>query len=219
MHVADEAPSSLGDAPVGPGDAPGGLDDAPGGLGDAPWMVAMDRVLAALAFAAERHRGQLRKGVTHEPYINHPIGVVTLLWEIGGVRDVTTLVAALLHDVVEDTATTPEEVARRFGVEVAGIVAELTDDKSLPKATRKRLQIEHAPNASPPAKLVKLSDKIHNVKEIGSAPPAGWSLDRRQAYLDWARAVVAGLRGINPALEAAFDEALAAAQAAITVRT
>ncbi len=185
------------------------------GAVDVPWAEAVDRVLTALAFAAERHRGQRRKGLTHEPYINHPIRVVTLLWEVGGVREVTTLVAALLHDVVEDTATTLDEVAARFGAEVAGIVAEVTDDKSLPKATRKRLQIEHAPNASPAAKLVKLADKIHNVKEIGSAPPAGWSRARREAYLDWAEAVVTALRGINPALESAFDEALVAARAAI----
>jgi GTP diphosphokinase / guanosine-3',5'-bis(diphosphate) 3'-diphosphatase len=182
---------------------------------DILWITFVDGLLTALAFAAERHSGQLRKGATHGPYINHPIRVLMLLWDVGGVRDLTTLVAALLHDLVEDTGTPLGEIEARFGEAVADIVRQVTDDKSLPKATRKRLQIEHAPMATTPAKLVKLADKIHNVMEIGGDPPAGWSTARRAAYLDWAEAVVAGLRGVSPALEAVFDAAVTEARAAL----
>ncbi len=117
-------------------------------------------LIAAVAFAAERHRDQRRKGEDHRPYVNHVIGVMQLLWDVGGVRDTATLVAALLHDTVEDTGTAPEEIEARFGPEVASIVREVTDDKSLPKDVRKQLQIVHAADASRAAKLVKLADKI-----------------------------------------------------------
>jgi (p)ppGpp synthase/HD superfamily hydrolase len=173
----------------------------------------MGACLAALAFAADRHRDQRRKGRTREPYINHPIRVTQLLWEVGGVRDTVTLVAALLHDVLEDTATTPEEVEARFGREARALVQEVTDDKSLPKADRKRLQIEHAPHLSPRAKVIKLADKLHNVQDLGLDPPASWSPKRLRTYIDWADKVVAGLRSVNPALEEAYDEVAGQARA------
>lgn len=169
-------------------------------------------VVSALAFAARKHQDQQRKGRSHRPYINHPIALLQILWDVGNVRDRTTLVAALLHDTVEDTDTTLEEVRRAFGDAVADVVREVTDDKVLPKARRKQLQVEHAASASAAAKLIKLADKIHNVAEIGLDPPEGWSPSRREAYLDWAAAVVAGLRGVSPALERAFDEALLVAR-------
>lgn len=173
----------------------------------------MGACIAALAFAADRHRDQRRKGRTREPYINHPIRVAQLLWEVGGVRDTVTLIAALLHDVLEDTATTPEEVEVRFGREVLVLVQEVTDDKSLPKADRKRLQIEHAPHLSPRAKVIKLADKIHNVQDLSLNPPASWSPKRLSNYIDWADQVVAGLRSVNPALEVAYDEVARQARA------
>jgi guanosine-3',5'-bis(diphosphate) 3'-pyrophosphohydrolase len=117
---------------------------------------------------------------------------------------VPTLVAGILHDTVEDTDTTPEELRSLFGEDVAAIVLEVTDDKALPKAERKRLQVEHAPRRSVPAKCVKLADKICNIRDVTHDPPPGWSLERRREYLDWAERVVAGLRGTNPPLEELF---------------
>lgn len=163
-------------------------------------------LLAALSFAAVKHQAQRRKGRTHTPYINHPIQVLSYLWKIGGVRDMTVLVAALLHDTLEDTETTPEEIAAQFGPEVLALVEEVTDDKSLPKAVRKRLQVEHASDHGPGAKMIKLADKMHNVYELTREPPVSWSLARLRAYVDWADQVVAGLRGVNVNLEVAYDE-------------
>ena len=162
-------------------------------------------VLHALVFAARRHRNQRRKDVEKSPYINHPLDVVEMLWRIGGVRDCVTLVAAALHDTVEDTGTLPEEIEAEFGPEVRAVVMEVTDDKSLPKEVRKQLQIEHAAHKSLRAKHVKLGDKITNVRDVIVSPPLDWPETRRTEYVLWAQAVVAGLRGANPALEAEFD--------------
>ncbi len=161
----------------------------------------------ALAFAAHKHRDQRRKDAEASPYINHPIALAEVLAGEGGVAEVEVLAAALLHDTIEDTATTPEELREQFGERIAAIVAEVTDDKRLPKAERKRLQVEHAAAISPGAKLVKLADKICNLRDVAERPPAGWDLERRREYFDWAKRVIDGLRGIHPALEAAFDGA------------
>ena len=166
-------------------------------------------LLKALAFAAHKHRDQRRKDADASPYINHPIALADVLVNEGGVSDVEVVCAALLHDTVEDTATTPQELADAFGPRIARIVAEVTDDKRLPKAERKRLQIEHAPHISREAKLVKLADKLCNLRDVADRPPAGWSLERRQEYFDWARQVIDGLRGTHARLEAAFDAACA----------
>ena len=166
-------------------------------------------LLKALAFAAHKHRDQRRKDADASPYINHPIALADVLVNEGGVTDVEVLCAALLHDTVEDTATTPQELVDAFGSRIARIVAEVTDDKRLPKAERKRLQIEHAPHLSREAKLVKLADKLCNLRDVAERPPAEWSLERRQEYFDWARQVIDGLRGAHPRLEAAFDAAYA----------
>lgn len=168
--------------------------------------------LKALRFAAQKHRDQRRKGGDRAPYINHPIDVAEILWRIGGIRDLDTLVAALLHDTVEDTNTTPEEIREQFGDTVRGLVMEITDDKTLPKEERKRLQIVNAPHKSPRAKQIKLADKISNVYEIAHDPPKDWSLTRRKEYLDWTEKVIHGLRGDNPGLEARYDDVLAEAR-------
>lgn len=167
-------------------------------------------LLLAIAFAAHKHRDQRRKDAAASPYINHPIALADVLANEGGVDDERVLVAAILHDTIEDTETTEQELIREFGQEVAGIVLEVTDDKSLPKAERKRLQIVHATSISRGAKLVKLADKICNLRDVAQSPPADWSLKRRQEYFDWARAVVDQVRGVHPALEAVFDQAYAA---------
>jgi len=166
------------------------------------------QLLEALRFSAEKHRNQRRKDNEKSPYINHPIEVTQLLWEVGGVRDVDVLLAAILHDTVEDTETRPEEISGRFGENVLSLVMEVTDDKSLPKQERKRLQIEHALHKSDGAKLIKLADKSCNVRNLVTMPPADWSLERRQEYLLWSEKVVAGLRGTNAALEEYYDHEL-----------
>jgi guanosine-3',5'-bis(diphosphate) 3'-pyrophosphohydrolase len=167
------------------------------------------KVFQALAFAAHKHRDQRRKDADASPYINHPIALADILVNEGGITDPVVLCAAILHDTIEDTETTHAELLRAFGREIADVVAEVTDDKTLAKAVRKQLQIEHAPHASPRAKLVKLADKVCNLRDLAATPPADWSDERCQAYVDWAKQVVAGLRGSNAALEAAFDRAAA----------
>jgi guanosine-3',5'-bis(diphosphate) 3'-pyrophosphohydrolase len=171
----------------------------------APQNDALKLVLKAAAFAAYKHRDQRRKDDSASPYINHPIALATLLATAGGVEDPDVLAAALLHDTVEDTRTTRRELAREFGARIAGIVDEVTDDKRLPKARRKALQIEHAAELSRPAKLVKLADKISNVADVLDNPPSGWPLERRREYIDWAKRVVDQLRGTHPRLERRFD--------------
>lgn len=169
-------------------------------------------LLQAAAFAADRHTGQHRKDAERSPYINHPLQVAAVLAVEAGIEETSTLVAALLHDTVEDTNTTLAELEAAFGPEVAGIVAEVTDDKSLPQQERKELQVQHAPHISRQAKLVKMADKICNVRDIGGRPPADWLQARRVEYLDWTERVVAGCRGVNQRLERLYDEALEAAR-------
>lgn len=168
-------------------------------------VPATTTLLRALSFAAARHSRQTRKGADPEPYVNHLITTARLIAEQAGITDPEILAAAVLHDVVEDTPTTLDEVRARFGEGVAGYVAEVSDDKSLPKARRKELQVEHAPHISLGAKLIKLADKLTNVEDLVRTPPAGWSLARKLEYVDWAVAVVNGLRPVDGKLEAAFD--------------
>jgi guanosine-3',5'-bis(diphosphate) 3'-pyrophosphohydrolase len=175
-------------------------------------------LLKAMRFSAIKHRDNRRKDILQSPYINHPIQVAETLWEIGGVRDDATLVAAILHDTIEDTQTSPDEIRANFGEEIAALVLEVTDDKNLPKTERKRLQIEHAPHKSVPAKLIKLADKICNLGDILHSPPPDWSLARRQEYLLWTEQVVAGLRGTNPALEKQYDETLEAGKQILRIK-
>lgn len=167
----------------------------------------MNELVAAIAFAADKHRNQRRKDHESSPYINHPIALANVLANEAGVEDERVLMAAVLHDTIEDTETTEQELIRLFGKDVADIVMEVTDDKTLLKAERKRLQVEYAPHISGRAKLVKLADKICNLRDIAKSPPADWSLERKREYFDWAKAVVDGLRGVHSSLEAIFDAA------------
>ena len=169
-------------------------------------------MLKALYFSAQKHRHQRRKDPAASPFINHPIEVAHLLWTVGEVYDAPAITAAILHDTIEDTDTTCEEIRVNFGEEVLGLVLEVSDDKNLPKQERKRKQIVHSPHLSRNAKQIKLADKICNVHDIAFAPPDHWSLQRRNEYLQWAQAVVAGLRGVNENLEKHFDKTLAAAR-------
>ena len=172
-------------------------------------------LLRALSFASVKHRNQRRKDAESSLYINHPIAVASVLSTECGVADEQLLVAAILHDTVEDTETTFDELAAHFGSAVTALVRELTDDKSLPKAERKRLQIEHAHSASPGAKQLKIADKICNIRDILANPPAGWPVQRRREYLDWASQVVDACTGVNTCLERVFDAALTQARQSI----
>lgn len=168
-----------------------------------------DIVLIARAwnFSAERHAKQRRKGESQEPYVNHLAEVAELVATATEGRDANLVAAAVLHDTVEDTATLPDELASIFNADVANLVAEVTDDKQLGKAERKRLQVEHASARSARAKILKLADKTSNLRSLVKSPPADWSRARRNEYLKWAKNVAKGLRGANVWLEARFDEA------------
>ncbi len=171
-------------------------------------------LLRALVFAADKHRNQKRKGAEASPYINQPIEVVAVLAE-AGVVDQTLLVAAVLHDTIEDAKTTYAELKSAFDGPVADLVDEVTDDKSLDKAKRKQLQIETAPTLSAQAKQLKIAEKICNIRDITIYPPLDWPLERRREYLGWAEQVVAGCRGINAKLDRVFDSSVAEARSAI----
>jgi guanosine-3',5'-bis(diphosphate) 3'-pyrophosphohydrolase len=168
---------------------------------------ALSRILQALLFAAHKHRDQRRKDTAASPYINHPIALASVLCHEAQVTDVEVICGALLHDTVEDTDTSPAELEAAFGAAIRVLVLEVTDDKTLPTAQRKQLQIDHAPALSDKAKLVKLADKICNVRDVADHPPASWDLARRREDFDWAKRVVDRLRGVHPRLEAIFDEA------------
>lgn len=169
-------------------------------------MNNLKTLLQAASFAAKKHSTQKRKGAGGEPYINHPLEVANLLANTGNVEDYDVLIAAILHDTVEDTDTTEEELTEIFGEKVSGYVMEVTDDKSLPKQVRKEKQIEHAPHLSDGAKQIKLCDKISNIRDVTDNPPHEWSQQRRLEYVEWGEKVAAGLRGVNADLEKCFDE-------------
>ncbi len=159
----------------------------------------------AISFASEKHKDQRRKDSGASPYINHPLAVAETLWRTGRVRDFVTIISGILHDTIEDTGTTPEELERNFGSEIRSVVEELTDDKNLPKQERKRLQIVNASHKTNRAKLIKLADKICNIQDIIASPPSDWSIDRKRAYIAWSREVVNQVRGTNAELEKYFD--------------
>lgn len=165
------------------------------------------KLLDAIVFAAAKHRNQRRKDAEASPYINHPLQLAHVLATEGDVTDLRTLMAAVLHDTVEDTETSYEELRERFGKTVADAVMEVTDDKTLPKAERKRRQVEHAPHMSQRAALVKLADKTCNLRDVAKSPPSGWPRKRKQEYFDWARQVVDGLPPVNDKLRRAFEAA------------
>ncbi len=153
-------------------------------------MRKVNFILKALNFSAYKHRYQRRKGDEHLPYINHPIRVAYLVSEIGKVEDPVIIASAILHDVVEDTETSFDELKEEFGEKVASIVMEDTDDKRLEKKERKRLQIENAKDLSYGATIVRIADKIANIMDIVNSPPDDWSYERKKDYLQWAKSVV-----------------------------
>ena len=164
------------------------------------------KIVRALDFAAQKHVGQKRKGEAGEPYVNHLAEVALMLAEATDGRDPNLVIAGLLHDTIEDQDVKYEELLAEFGKDVADLVVEGTDDRSLPKEERKRLQVETAPGKSQRAKMLKIADKTANLRSIRSSPPSHWNSERKRQYFDWAARVVAGCRGASKALEAIFDE-------------
>ena len=188
---------------------------------------SLSRLLAALDYAAQHHRDQRRKGADAAPYINHPIALLRILSVEAGIHDPDVLTAALLHDVIEDCSGRQQEfigqrraeIGKAFGKRVLALVEAVTDDKSLPKAQRKLAQVEHGPHLPHRARLVKLADKIANVRDIGRCPPTDWDAARTVAYFDWSAAVVEALRGTDAKLEKLFHAALASARNAHKARS
>jgi guanosine-3',5'-bis(diphosphate) 3'-pyrophosphohydrolase len=183
-------------------------------------------ILKSLEFAALRHKGQLRKGEGGTPYINHPVQVANLLANYAGETDPVLISAAILHDVVEDTVNSPlerdeliDEISEKFGGEILSLTLEVTDDKTLDKLERKRLQIENASHKSDRAKKLKIADKIMNLRDLTDNPPSDWSIERITGYFDWAEKVVLGLRGVNQKLDEMFDEALVIGRTKYEVQT
>jgi (p)ppGpp synthase/HD superfamily hydrolase len=176
-----------------------------------------DLVLVARAadFAARAHVTQRRKGAAQEPYVNHLAEVALLLTQATGGRDAALIAAGWLHDTLEDTATEREELAALFGEDIAVLVAEVSDDKALPRAERKRLQIEQTPRKSPRARHIKMADKTSNLRALAWSPPREWDVERCDEYVSWAEGVVASCRGLNAFLEQEFDAAVVEARAVL----
>lgn len=173
----------------------------------------LDAIFEAIIFAARKHHGQERKDGHVSPYITHPLAVARVIFSIGQVYDQDILNAAILHDTLEDTQTSPNEIRARFGEDVLAIILQVSDDKSLEKNLRKQLQVLHAQELSYPARIIKLADKLCNCRDMLHIPPKNWELKRRQDYIQWAADVIAQVRGTNPNLEAAFDELIIEAEA------
>ena len=165
-------------------------------------------ILKAAHFAAQKHRDQRRKNEDASPYINHPISVAKIISEIGNVEDPEVLAAALLHDTIEDTETTIDELIDNFGERVCSLVQEVTDDKTLPRLQRKQRQIDHAEEISEGAALIKLGDKISNVTDITNTPPTNWDSNRRLEYFDWAEKVINNCPKVNEKLENYFKDSI-----------
>ena len=178
----------------------------------APEKGNLFQVLKAADTAARWHAHQRRKGSAQEPYINHLLEVAMLVADATGGTDTNLVIAALLHDAIEDCKVPKELIAETFGEDVASIVEEVTDDKNLAKEVRKAKQVETASTKSPRAKLLKLADKTSNLRAVATSPPADWSVQRKKDYVAWSGKVAEGLRGANQKLEEQFDQAAAAAQ-------
>jgi GTP diphosphokinase / guanosine-3',5'-bis(diphosphate) 3'-diphosphatase len=168
-------------------------------------MESVQHILDAALFAAQKHANQKRKGASAEPYINHLIEVSQLVSMAVPELDTHLVMAAFLHDTIEDTGATAEELMQHFGQDVTDLVLEMTDDKSLPKAERKRLQIEHAPTRSVRAQVIKIADKISNLRSILTSPPVDWDYERKRQYFEWSKRVVDALSQPNPILKAEFE--------------
>jgi HD domain len=222
--IATTAPDAVTVAPERPGPSPPPATTRPGAPTVAPVgatdpkpamplraepqrpMAPLTRVMRAAQFAADRHRSQRRKGASREPYINHLLEVAALLSEATDGQDMDLVIAGLLHDLVEEHGMGADDIASQFGPGVAALVFEVTEDKSLPPADRRRLQIVHAARRSPRARMLTISDLVSNLRSLRQSPPPDWPIERQRDYLDWAHSIVGESRGVSPPLEAAFDD-------------
>jgi guanosine-3',5'-bis(diphosphate) 3'-pyrophosphohydrolase len=177
----------------------------------------LERIFAALLFAAEKHKTQRRKGRDKSPYINHPIAVAYYLTRYYDTVDVDIVIAAILHDTLEDTDTTPQEIEANFGPEVLLLVQEVTDDKNLPTEVRRNLQVKTIGAISPGAKLIRLADKISNITDLQKTPPADWDEKTSIDYLNWTEQVIGRIKGVNSKLEKLYDERLKSARSKFVV--
>lgn len=161
-------------------------------------------LIRAIDFVARKHSLQRRKGSLREPYVNHVIEVSCLLAEACRGDDLTLIIGGVLHDTVEDTGTSVEELRNLFGDEVAELVEEVTDDRSLSRSTRRELQVRNARRKSERARMIKIADKTSNLRSLLFSPPQGWDRARKTEYAEWARTVVQECRGVSPELEGQF---------------
>jgi guanosine-3',5'-bis(diphosphate) 3'-pyrophosphohydrolase len=166
----------------------------------------IQEICSGIDFAAEKHRFQTRKNKEKTPYISHPIGVAYNLMRVGEVREISIIIGALLHDTIEDTQTTFEEIESKFGKHVAGLVREVTDDKSLATEARKRFQVINASQKSKGAAQIKLADKLFNLNDLYNNPPPDWTQTRIDRYYEWAQSVIDRLPPANDKLHAAVEE-------------
>jgi (p)ppGpp synthase/HD superfamily hydrolase len=178
-------------------------------------LTGLRLVSEAADFAARRHIGQQRKGRGSEPYVNHLAEVANLLSIAADGTDAELVAAGWLHDTIEDTATTREELAQKFGDHVAALVVEVTDDMTLPKQERRQRQIVDASRKSPGAKLIKIADKISNIRARILPQPKQEERDDLIDYVSWAERVVAGCRGVNAVLDRMFDETVTLARSTL----
>jgi (p)ppGpp synthase/HD superfamily hydrolase len=176
-------------------------------------MSGLVLVSRAADFAAGAHVDQRRKGPALEPYLNHLAEVAVMLSVATGGLDPVLVAASWLHDTVEDTAVTTADLEHHFGPEVAGVVAEVTDDKSLSRDERKRRSVLTIASKSRRAQYLKMADQASNIRALVTTPPAGWTMARLVAYVDWGEAIVARVSERNPQLEAYFRSAVADARA------
>lgn len=166
----------------------------------------MQQIFKALQYASIKHKGQIRKGRDRAAYINHPIAVANTIINVGKIEDENTIIAALLHDVIEDTDTTEQDISEAFNSEIAQIVLEVSDDKHLSIEERKALQIKNAPHLSDEAKIIRVADKICNIRDVIDFPPITWNKKRKIIYLNWTRNIVDQIRNTNISLETLFDK-------------
>jgi (p)ppGpp synthase/HD superfamily hydrolase len=162
-------------------------------------MIDPERYVAALRFAAERHHAQ-RVPDSEYPYLVHVVSVAaeTIAALVPGVDADLAVTCALLHDTIEDTATTHAELADRFGLAVADGVLALSKDSALPKAERMADSLRRILAQPHAVWMVKLADRITNLDE----PPRSWVVDKRRAYRDEAIMIADALGAASPVLEA-----------------
>jgi len=167
-----------------------------------------EAVLGAAIFATEKHKSQVRSNEKKTPYIIHPIEVADLVMKIGHVYDKDVLITALLHDVMDDTQTTYEQITSLYGTKVSSYLEEMTSKQGLSLKEQKKQQIMQAFRQNPSVAIIKLSDKLSNLKTLATSPPPSWSRDRIDQYFQWAQTVIENLPESNQLLKKAVKNVI-----------